>query len=271
MLRENFVNGQGGATGSGRDPRILEGIVANLPLFRGVSRCNVALVASHARLEHCRRGTVIARQGERMPGVIALAYGLAKLVLPRRNGEERVLRFLGANESFGEAAALLGRPSPVDLVALADTLLTVIPVGSLQQLQERDLTYAHNLITTLADGLLRLIAEIDSNAGRNSAQRLATYLEALAEPHAGSDACAVQLPVTKTALAARLGITKETMSRLLRELKEQGLIAMAGAKITILDRVRLAAIARAPAVIAGEVYDDATGLPMAGATSASDG
>jgi len=47
--------------------------------------------------------------------------------------------------------------------------------------------------------------------------------------------------------AARLGITKETMSRLLRELKQQGLIAMSGASITILDRARLAGLAREPA------------------------
>jgi CRP-like cAMP-binding protein len=53
----------------------------------------------------------------------------------------------------------------------------------------------------------------------------------------------VLLPVTKTALAARLGVTKETISRLLRTLREQGLIEMTRRKITILDRARLAGIA----------------------------
>jgi CRP-like cAMP-binding protein len=236
------VNGQSGTNGNGRDPRLIEGIIANLPLFRDVGHSNVALVASHARIEHCRRGALIARQGERLPGVIGVAYGLVKLVLPRRNGEEKVLRFLGANESFGEAVALLERPCSLDVVALADTMLAVIPVRPLQQLQERDITFANNLVRTLAEGQVRLVREIDASTGRSSAQRLAAYLESLAEPGAGPDACAVRLPVTKTALAARLGITKETMSRLLRELRERGLIAMTGGNITILDRARLAAI-----------------------------
>jgi len=243
MLQQNYVNGQGGANGNGRDLRLIEGVVANLPLFRDVCRANVALVASHARIEYCRRGALIARQGERLPGVIGVAYGLVKLVLSRRNGEEKVLRFLGANESFGEAVALLDRPCSLDVVALADTMFAVIPVRPLQQLQERDITFANNLVRALAEGQVRLVREIGASTGRSSAQRLAAYLEALAAPKNGSDACAVRLPVTKTALAARLGITKETMSRLLRGLKEQGLIGMTGGNITILDRERLAGIA----------------------------
>ncbi|OFZ84798.1 MAG: hypothetical protein A2W21_08295 [Betaproteobacteria bacterium RBG_16_66_20] len=247
MFQQTYANAQGTTNGNGRDPRLIEGIVSSLPLFRDVGRSSVVLVASYTRIAHCRRGEFIAQQGERLPGVIAIAYGLAKLVLPRRKGEEKVLRFIGANESFGEATALLDRPCQVDVVALADTMLAVIPVRPLKQLQERDVTFANNLIATLAGGLLLLVAEIDASIGRSSAQRLAAYLESLALPDAGSDACAVQLPVTKTALAARFGITKETMSRLLRELKERGLIAMTGANITILDRARLAGIAREPA------------------------
>lgn len=243
MLQHNHVNGQSGTNGNGRDPRLIEGVISNLPLFRDVGRSHVVLVASYARIEHCRRGALIARQGERLPGVIAVAYGLAKLVLPRRRGEEKVLRFLGANESFGEASALLDRPCPVDVVALADTMLAVLPVRPLQQLQERDVTFANNLVRTLAEGQVRLLREIDARIGCSGAKRLAAYLDSLAKPGNGSDACAIQLPVTKTALASRLGITKETMSRLLRDMKEQGLIAVTGASITILDRARLAAIA----------------------------
>jgi CRP-like cAMP-binding protein len=244
VLRKNYVNGQCGTNANGRDAQLIEGVVSNLPLFRDVGRSHVALVASYARIEHCRRGALIARHGERLPGVIGVAYGLVKLVLPRRNGEEKVLRFLGANESFGEAVALLDRPCSLDVVALADTMLAVIPVRPMQQLQERDITFANNLVRTLAEGQVRLLREIDVRIGCSSAQRLAAYLESLVDPETGSDACAVQLPVTKTALAARLGITKETMSRLLRELKDQGLIVMQRGNITILDRARLAGIAQ---------------------------
>jgi CRP-like cAMP-binding protein len=125
-------------------------------------------------------------------------------------------------------------------VALADTMLAIIPVRPLQQLQGRDIVFANNLVRTLAEGQVRLVREIDARIGRSSAQRLAAYLESLAEPQAKATSCAIQLPVSKTARAARLGITKETMSRLLREMKEQGHILMDRSTITIVDRARLA-------------------------------
>lgn len=251
MLQQTLVNGQCGSNGNGRDPRLIEGILSNLGLFREVGRPSVALVASHVRIEYCRRGALIARRGERLPGVIGIAYGLLKLVLPRPNREGKVLRFLGANETFGEAVSLLDRPCSLDVVALADSMLAVIPVRPLQQLQERDLTFAGNLVRTLAEGQIRLVREIDASTGHRSAQRLAAYLESLAEPATGPGACAIHLPVTKSALAARLGITKETMSRLLRELKNQGLILMQGGNITILDRGRLCGMAGEPAAACG--------------------
>jgi CRP/FNR family transcriptional regulator len=53
----------------------------------------------------------------------------------------------------------------------------------------------------------------------------------------------VRLPATKTAIAARLGVTRETLSRLLRELATRGLIEVARNEIMIFDRARLAELA----------------------------
>lgn len=242
----NNNNGPQNANSRTRDPRLIEGIIAALPLFRNVEPSRISTLVSQASVHHARRGELIVRQGERMPGVLAFAYGLAKLALPRRKGEEKVLRFLGANESFGEAAAILDQPCPVDVVALADAMVAVIPARPLQSLMARDLAFANNLARTLAGGLLRLVAEIDASTGRSSAQRLAGYLDSLVHQDGedgGAGACAVVLPATKTAVAARLGITKETMSRLLREMKDLGVIEVARGRVTILDRQRLAGIA----------------------------
>jgi CRP-like cAMP-binding protein len=49
----------------------------------------------------------------------------------------------------------------------------------------------------------------------------------------------VQLPFSKTLLAARLGMKKETLSRLLRQFAEDGVIAVTRRRVAILDRERL--------------------------------
>ena len=72
----------------------------------------------------------------------------------------------------------------------------------------------------------------------SSAQRLARYLAGLAGTHSS-----VQLPTSKTVLAARLGMKKETLSRLLRSFAERGIIAVSRREIAIVDPAQLSALA----------------------------
>jgi CRP-like cAMP-binding protein len=53
----------------------------------------------------------------------------------------------------------------------------------------------------------------------------------------------VDLPVSKTIVAARLGMKKETLSRLLHQFTADGIIGVARREIAILDRARLASVA----------------------------
>jgi CRP-like cAMP-binding protein len=49
----------------------------------------------------------------------------------------------------------------------------------------------------------------------------------------------VRLPVSKTLVAARLGVKKETLSRLLRQFAAEGVIEVSRREISILDREAL--------------------------------
>ena len=228
------------AGGKSRDLRLVGGVIGNMPMFRDVSPALRADVALQARSRALRRGEAACRFGEPMPGVLVVAYGLLKLALPRAEGEERVLRFVGANETFGEAPALLDRPAPFEAVALGDSLLVTIPRSPVLRLLERYPPVACRLVASLAESYLALLAELQELAQRNGMQRLASYLVSLAN---GEAEARVHLPASKTTVAARLGVQKETLSRLLRELSERGCIRVEGREIAILDRERLAGLA----------------------------
>ena len=141
----------------------IESIVAGIPLFRGLGRQNVVALAGAARLANARRGASLARRGEPMPGVIAVAEGMLKLALRGSGGAERVLRFVGPGETFGEAAVLLSRPSAVDAVALADTLFVVLPAASIRGLMGRHAPFArlqqeHRVIAQAGEKLRELLS-----------------------------------------------------------------------------------------------------------------
>jgi CRP-like cAMP-binding protein len=222
-----------------RDRRLIEGVVANLSLFSGVTPGNVEAIAAHCWVVAGARGAALLQAGARLPGIYAVAYGSVKLALRNGGAEERVLRLVAARQTFGMASALLGRPSPYDAVALAEAKLVVIPSAPVLALIERETRFARALVTSLAEGHLQLCAEMGSATLQRGAGRLASYLDELAGDGGAQSECAVQLPFSKTLLAARLGMKKETLSRLLRQLSAQGVIAVTRRSVVILDRARL--------------------------------
>jgi CRP-like cAMP-binding protein len=222
-----------------REARLVRGVIANLALFSGVAPGHVSTVARQSWALPVPRGAVIARRGSRLEGAFALAYGFVELALRDAHGVERGLRFVAPGQTFGEATALLGRACKYEAIALAESKLIVIPAAALFALMDHDARFARTLLMTLAQRELDLVAEIESATLHPAEQRLAGYLHSLADPGDCPAACTVRLPVSKTAIASRLDMKKETLSRLLRALVQRGLIAVKQREITLLDRARL--------------------------------
>lgn len=213
-------------------------VACELALFRGVNERRIGVATRDARLVSLRSGDALVRRGAPLPGLCALAAGSLKLSVSARPRDERVLGLVAPGESFGEAAALRASPAPFDAVAVSDAQVLAIPVEAIQLLLRRDTAFARNLLDRLAGEILRLLAGIEAGMLQRAPQRLASYLCTLA----GSDGASprrVSLPVSKTVVAAMLGVKKETLSRLLRDLSERRLIAVSRRDITILDRARL--------------------------------
>lgn len=221
---------------------LVQGVLDKLSLFEGVSPDAVRELATQSSVVRPARGEVIVRRGERVPSLYAVAFGTVKKRLPRPHGSEVVLGLLGAGKTFGKTAVMLGAPSRVDVVTLDDTMLVAIRASCVLALVERNLRFSRNLARALAEHNQALLAELE-NGKLRSAQRLAAYLDSIAEPAGETGALAARLAVSKTLLAARLGIKKETLSRLLREFAGDGLIEVAGRTIAIRDVVALRQIA----------------------------
>ena len=222
-----------------KDAVLAEGVIENLALFEGVGRQTIRQTAAHARLLRLSRGEVIVRAGEPVYGLLAVAYGSVKKTLRQARGNEVVLRLLGPGDTFAEAPMLLGEPSHVDAVALADSMVVLVAAPWIVTLLQRDHRFARNMANALAGRTQEMLEELQASMQR-SARRLAAYLHSIAQRAPLPGVWLARLPVSKTLLAARLGMKKETLSRLLREFIESGLISVSHRDITILDRARLA-------------------------------
>ena len=210
-------------------------------MFRRTPRMQLAELARRAQPRHVPAGGVILRRGEHVPGLMAVRYGLVKISV--HGDTERVLRLVGPGETFGEAALFLEQPLPVDVSALADTALVIVPAAPLLELFDNDPRFARGLLAAVCQRLQAMVADFEAATVHGARERLAAYLCSLAGP----DPARAPLPAAKGVIAARLGMTKETFSRLLRAFIDEGLVTVASREIRIVDAARLGAAARGPA------------------------
>jgi CRP-like cAMP-binding protein len=206
-------------------------------MFRGYPRARVAELAAQARSTSVPRNAAPVRAGEPLPGLLVVLRGMLKVALPQGG---RVIALLAPGESFGEAGIALGRAPRLEVVALVESTVALLPREALLALLREDARLALRFARTLANEALSLIEALEANASRHGAQRLAAYLDSLARPGDPAAPCSVKLPASKTVIASLLGMKKETLSRLLRELSARQLIRVSGREIGILDRAGLA-------------------------------
>lgn len=218
-----------------------ETLLAQVPIFAALGPRELAALARRSSLVPCARGSTPVQAGAAVPGVLVLARGALRLALRHEANEERVLRLVAPGEAFCLASAVLDRPSPYQATALSASELLVVPARAIRSLLERGEPFARELVQALATRELELCAEIHAASFRSGAQRLASYIESLASPGTPRR---VRLPCSKTLIAARLGMKKETLSRLLKRFAGAGIIAVSRGEIEILDAAGLGAATR---------------------------
>ena len=225
------------------DERLIQGVLRATRFLRGAAPGQMAAFARQCWSLEARRGLVILPKGARPPGAFAVAHGIVKLALRQSEADERVVRLVQAGQTFGESTALLGRAAPFEASAVNDCKLVVIPSAAVFGLVERDPRVAREILSVLAERNLELLAELEASSMNGGSQRLASYLGSLVSTADGRGRRVVRLPATKTVIASRLGMKKETLSRLLRSFAERGLIQVTQREIGILDPEKLAQLA----------------------------
>ncbi|RDI19205.1 Crp/Fnr family transcriptional regulator [Lentzea flaviverrucosa] len=189
-----------------------------------------ALLAAATRVSF-EPAVVICHQGDRTRNVLVVAHGRVRVSRFSLSGEETVLAVRGPGEIIGEVAAVDGRGRSATLTAVDAVDGILIPALALKRLcEERPrLTWA-----VLRVVVARQRAGGDQQDFRTgpSLHRVGSVLLDLANRDA-SDMIAT-VPLSQRELAGIAGISRETLVRALKTLREAGIIATRRTRIEIL-------------------------------------
>lgn len=195
-------------------------------------------LARTARRHDAARGSLIYAAGAPANGVYVVASGWVSLSVGEAAGRESIVHLCGPGDSFGEEE-LAGGECTLSARAVSAALLVHLPRAGLLEAMARHPSVAHCALRSVSRRVLQAAQLVGASATRSALQRLAGYLLRGIAPDERQPA-KFTLAVPKGALASLLGVTRETLSRLLGLLAKRELIELRGRAIRILQPEALA-------------------------------
>ncbi len=182
------------------------------------------------------KGEQIFQDGDKMQALYAIRSGTFKTFTVNEQGEEQITGFHLAGDLLG-FDAIADSEHPSFAKALETSMVCEIPYNTLDSLS--------NSMPKLKKQILRMMSsEIRSDQEmltllnrKNAEQRLATFVSTLSTRyHArGLSSREFRLTMTRSDIGNYIGLTVETISRLLNRFQKNGLIGVEGKLITILN------------------------------------
>lgn len=222
-------------------PALIPGTLRRLGYFQNWPEDSLEALAAHAKLVQLDKHGVLASKNEYLDSLYVVVSGLIRVYIPLPNNMERVISLIGPGEGLGEACLILEEPCPFAAVAGKDSHLLVIDAMLFRREIGRDITLARQTLERVSRRFMDTVRDTEICAQRSSVLRVASYL-LLHRPGQDALAFTFHLPARKQDVAAKLGLSQETFSRVLSFLDKQGLIQVHGSEIRVENAGRLAEI-----------------------------
>lgn len=218
------------------DSKRVSNAVSNFHMFQNLGAEHVERIVSEIKVIQLQRGEVLFNRGDVSHGFYILMEGQLKLSFTSPQGIEKIIDIITPGKSFGEAIMFLDRPCPVAAQATLSSVLLQIQKKTLIAILQEDPAVATRMLASLSVRMHHLVNSIESLSLLSGTQRLIGYILQI---NASSKSTTVKLPSTKSTIASLLNISPETLSRIMHKLTEEGVIAVHGKEIEILNIERL--------------------------------
>ncbi|ROR27217.1 CRP/FNR family transcriptional regulator [Mobilisporobacter senegalensis] len=221
-----------------------------VPIFNALDESDLEKIASIIIHREYKKGETIIMEGEKSESVVIMHEGSSKAYKYTPEGREQILYVFSEGDFFGETNLLRNQLATFSVEALQPVKTCMIMKSQFQSLIQQYPIMGIKIIEDLGDRMVRLENALQSMGVRNVDARISGLLLDFANKYGSNDkkGTVVHLPLSREGMANYLGIARETVSRKLGQLENDGIIQTLNNKsILIKDDESLK-------VIAGELY-----------------
>lgn len=186
------------------------------------------------------KGDLLFQEGTPIFGCYVICKGKAKLVKRALSGKKQLFKLCGPGEILGKADLFSKDTHSSYARTLEESWIGLIEKGNFLKLVGEHLPTVLKIAKELSEEINVLRERLMETAYGSVRERIIHLLLSLEERHSRDKENALPtVDLTQTELAEMAGVARETVSRYLCKLKEEGLISFEGHRIVILDEKRL--------------------------------
>lgn len=224
---------------------VIREVLARSPVFQELSAQALAAIAEKGVPRRLRRRELLFNQGDPADEFAVVVEGRLKLSQVTAEGQELIVRYIGPGEMCAVVALFAGQDYPATAEAVGDTSVIAWPRGTLDELMRAHPQLALNVLRLLSERMGELSDRLRELSTERVARRVARALLRLARK-AGrrtDRGVEIDMPLTREDIARLTGTTLFTVSRLMADWEEAGIVASGRERVVIRSPHGLVAIA----------------------------
>lgn len=197
-----------------------------VPLFRDLTEDELLRVFDITIDRSISKKVTVFSEGDEKEAVFFIQEGLIKTTKTDENGHEYIVSFLKKGDMFPHVGFFNNHPYPATAEAIVNSKLLAIPLHAFEQLIMSTPTIAIKVMRVLGGKIIDLQEKLQHMTGQDVQDRGLFFLLNLAENYGvnKNGNIFIDVPMTNQEFANVIGTTRETVNRLMTQLRKEEII-----------------------------------------------
>ena len=198
----------------------------NINIFQNCEETLLEKIQKNLKIKEEKSGTTILNQGDETKNLYIIIDGTLLITQLAEDGKVVSLELLKKGQCFGEIAIIDGAPRSASVTSLGDVKLGSLSESFVKETLMNDLNFTKSLLLRFSRIVRNANIQIFSLITANARKRLLYQLLRLSKLNKENPRIrVVEKGLSHTAIGSFAGISRETVTRLISELKSDQILS----------------------------------------------
>jgi len=201
-------------------------ILRQVPLFRDLSDEELTGLERIMIQRTYRKKAIVFSEGSEKKAVYFIQSGLIKTYKTDENGHQQIVSFLKRGDMFPHTGLFHADSYPATAETIVPTMLLAMPIKPFEALLSSAPGVAVKILRVMSQKILELQEKLQELTGQDVQNRGQLFLLKLAENNGKmkEGKLTIEIPMTHQDIASAIGTTRETVNRMLNQLRKAGIV-----------------------------------------------